>query len=89
MNTQTGERITYKQLMELPLEERRKYVEVSRDLTAIIRATNQIKLYRPCWCGSGEKLKFCQKKNHENRKLRNESEHNGQEQVQGAQETVG
>lgn len=34
-------------------------VPVRRDLTLKERAEMQIRLYSPCACGSGQKLKFC------------------------------
>lgn len=34
-------------------------VQVRRDLTVRERAEMQIRLYSPCACGSGKKLKFC------------------------------
>jgi hypothetical protein len=38
---------------------RRGLAPVQRDLTAKERAVMQIRLYNPCACGSGKKLKFC------------------------------
>ena len=37
----------------------RGLVPVERDLTAKEQAELQIRLYSPCACGSGKKLKFC------------------------------
>lgn len=38
---------------------RRGLVPVRRELTAIEHRDQQIKLYSPCACDSGEKFKFC------------------------------
>jgi len=56
MDTRTG--------MILPIEsipdgQKKHFVEVKRDLTAIEKLESQIKLYSPCACGSGKKFKFC------------------------------
>lgn len=59
MDTRTGKRITQEELMALPESERKHYVRIKRDFTKLVQATNQMKLYLPCWCGSGKKLKFC------------------------------
>lgn len=34
-------------------------IPVKRDLTVKEQADMQIRLYSPCGCGSGQKLKFC------------------------------
>lgn len=39
--------------------QRRGLIPVRRDLTAKERSDMQIRLYQPCACGSGKKLKFC------------------------------
>lgn len=38
---------------------KRGLILVRRDLTMKERSEMQIRLYRPCACGSGRKLKFC------------------------------
>jgi hypothetical protein len=38
---------------------KRGLIPVRRDLTARERYEQQIRLYSPCACGSGKKLKFC------------------------------
>ena len=38
---------------------RRGLIPVRRDLTVKERSEMQIRLYKPCACGSGKKFKFC------------------------------
>lgn len=59
MNTYTGQLIPSERLSTLPPREKKDYIEVKRDLTTLEAAQMQIKLYSPCGCGSGKKLKFC------------------------------
>lgn len=59
MNTDTGFIIDHEKLKEMPADERSKYIEVKRDLTARERSDRQIQLYSPCACGSGKNFKFC------------------------------
>ncbi len=59
MNKETGELKTMKEMVELPAEEKVKYVQVNRDLTLKEKLDMQIRLYAPCGCGSGKKFKFC------------------------------
>lgn len=59
MNTETGNLIPMEEVNKLPPEERKKFIEVKRDLTAIENLNRQIRLYSPCGCGSGKKFKFC------------------------------
>lgn len=55
----SGRLIPAKELMKLPVEERKNFVEVIRDLTLKEAADMKIHLYSPCMCGSGKKFKFC------------------------------
>lgn len=59
MNTATGHIVSPDYFDSLPADEKRKYVEVKRDLTAKEIADSQVRLYAPCACGSGKKFKFC------------------------------
>ena len=46
-------------IQEAEIARLRGLVPVRRDLTVKERAEMQIRLYSPCACGSGKKLKFC------------------------------
>jgi uncharacterized protein YchJ len=59
MDTRTGQLMTVEQLNSFPVEERRFFVPVKRDLTRVEEAKMKIKMYSPCGCGSGLKFKFC------------------------------
>lgn len=59
MHTGTGQLLPAAEVEKLKPDEREKYVEVKRDLTAKEQAEAQIRLYAPCVCGSGKKFKFC------------------------------
>ena len=43
----------------IPKGQEKYFVPVARDLTRLEELQHQIKLYSPCACGSGKKLKFC------------------------------
>lgn len=62
MNTSTGEILSWEEVERLNEQERSKFIEVKRDLTAFEKAQKQIGLYDPCACGSGKKFKFCCKR---------------------------
>lgn len=47
------------QFEAMPTEQKRKFVEIKRDLTKVEEASLQIRMYSPCGCGSGKKFKFC------------------------------
>lgn len=59
MNVNTGEVVPFSAVEQMTPEEKEKYVEIKRDLTALEEAERQIKMYSPCGCGSGKKFKFC------------------------------
>jgi uncharacterized protein YchJ len=66
MDARTGRIVDYSELNKLCEPERNHFVEVKRDLTKLESANKQIKMYSPCGCGSGKKLKFCcHKKNNQ------------------------
>jgi uncharacterized protein YchJ len=56
VNVETGK---LKEMADILENEKDKFVEVRRDLTAKETADMQIRLYAPCGCGSGKKFKFC------------------------------
>ena len=43
----------------VPQGQKQFFVPVVRDMTKQEEQSAQIKLYSPCACGSGKKLKFC------------------------------
>ena len=59
MNVETGKIVDASEILEMIPEEKAKYREVLRDLTALEEAQRQIQMYSPCGCGSGKKFKFC------------------------------
>lgn len=59
MHTGTGQLVNPEVFNAFMPEEKAKYVEVKRDLTAKEQFSMQIRLYSPCGCGSGKKFKFC------------------------------
>ncbi len=59
MDTQTGRIIDDTEVAKLPVEERRHFIPVKRDLSAKEAFNKQIGMYAPCACGSGKKFKFC------------------------------
>jgi hypothetical protein len=59
MNIETGKVVSAAEFLDLAPEEKPKYSEVLRDLTALEEAQRQIQMYSPCGCGSGKKFKFC------------------------------
>lgn len=59
MNIGTGALVSPQAFSEMQPEQKSNYVEVKRDLTELESAKMQIRLYSPCVCGSGKKLKFC------------------------------
>lgn len=59
MNIETGKIVDMSEIMEMIPEERAKYREILRDLTALEESQRQLKMYAPCGCGSGKKFKFC------------------------------
>lgn len=63
MNTQTGQLISPLQYDSIFEEDKKRYIEVKRDLSKVEEYDMQIKLYSPCACGSGKKFKFCCKTN--------------------------
>ncbi len=63
MNIETGEILDIEEFGKLDPDTQKKYIPVKRDLTAKEIADKQINLYAPCGCGSGEKFKFCCRKN--------------------------
>lgn len=56
MDTRTGKLI---EEQDIPEGQKEHFVPVMRDLTKQEQNNAQIKLYAPCACGSGKKLKFC------------------------------
>lgn len=56
MNTDTGVIISHAKLAELPPDERRKYIEVRRDLSKKEAADMQIRLYSALWVRQREKV---------------------------------
>jgi len=59
MNCSTGQLVNPEVFSAFTPEEKSKYVEVKRGLTAREKFDMQIKMYSPCGCGSGKKFKFC------------------------------
>jgi uncharacterized protein YchJ len=59
MNIETGQLVDFSEIEKMPENQKRKLVEVKRDLSAKERFEKQIKLYAPCGCGSKKKFKFC------------------------------
>jgi uncharacterized protein YchJ len=59
MNVNDGKLVDMSIVEFMLPEEKAKYVEVKRELTALEEAERQIKMYSPCGCGSGKKFKFC------------------------------
>lgn len=43
----------------IPEGQKKHFVKIVRDLSALEKAEAQIKIYAPCGCGSGKKFKFC------------------------------
>lgn len=62
MNIETGQLIegsAFKKLVLADCAAAKQFINVRRDLSKHELADMQIRLYSPCACGSGKKLKFC------------------------------
>lgn len=59
MDSRIGEIVPCSMVEKMPEEEKKYFVKIKRDLTALENNNRQIMLYQPCGCGSGKKFKFC------------------------------
>lgn len=59
MQTSTGILVEPPHFMGMDENQRKGFIEVKRDLAPKEKTDMQIRLYAPCGCGSGRKLKFC------------------------------
>lgn len=56
MHTETGKIVEWD---DIPPQDIRDFIPVTRDLTPYEKYNKRIAMYSPCGCGSSRKFKFC------------------------------